>query len=104
MTDLLDRLTTALADPCAVEPGRGGMAVVYLARDEEMGRDLTLNLLRPELAATLGADRFLSEIEIAAMLSHPNILPLHDCGEADGHLDYTMPFVDVREQRTGDDE
>jgi serine/threonine-protein kinase len=96
MPDLVDRLRSALADRYLIERelGRGGMAVVFLAHDEKLGRDVALKVLRPELAASLGADRFLREIEIAAKLTHPNILPLHDCGEADGQLYYSMPFVE----------
>jgi serine/threonine-protein kinase len=96
MTDLLDRLKTALADRYAIERelGRGGMAVVYLANDSKLGRPVALKVLRPEFAASLGAERFLREIEIAAKLTHPNILALHDCGEAEGQLYYTMPFVE----------
>jgi len=70
------------------------MAVVYLARDQKLGRPVALKVLRPELAASLGGERFLREIEIAAKLTHPNILALYDCGEADGQLFYTMPFVE----------
>ncbi len=76
------------------ELGRGGMAVVYMAEDLELGRDVALKVLIPELAASLGGQRFLREIEIAAKLSHPNILSLHDRGEVDGLLYYTMPYVD----------
>ena len=96
MSDVLERLKTALADRYSIERelGRGGMAVVYLARDEKLGRQVALKVLRPELAASLGAERFLREIEIAAKLTHPNILALHDCGEADGQLYYTMPFLE----------
>ncbi len=95
MTDPLDRLKSALSDRYIIEReiGRGGMAVVYLARDVKLGREVALKALRPELAASLGAERFLREIEIAAKLRHPNILGLYDCGEADGQLYYTMPFV-----------
>jgi len=95
MTDPLDRLTAALADRYTIERelGHGGMAVVYLARDQKLGREVALKVLRPELAASLGAERFLREIGIAAKLNHPNILGLHDCGEADGQLYYTMPYV-----------
>ena len=75
------------------EVGRGGMAVVFLAHDLRHDRDVALKVLRPELAATLGPDRFLQEIRLAAGLAHPNILPLHDSGEADGCLYYVMPFV-----------
>ncbi len=96
MNDLLDRLNTALADRFTVEReiGRGGMAVVYLAHDRKLDRRVALKVLLPELAASLGAERFLREIEIAAKLSHPNILPLFDCGEADGLLYYVMPYVE----------
>jgi tetratricopeptide (TPR) repeat protein len=69
------------------------MAVVFLAHDLRHDRDVALKVLRPELAATLGPDRFLQEIRLAAGLAHPNILPLHDSGEADGCLYYVMPFV-----------
>ena len=96
MTDALGRLTAALADRYAIERelGQGGMATVYLARDHKLGRSVALKILRPELAAALGSERFLREIEIAAKLAHPHILALHDCGEADGLLYYTMPFVE----------
>jgi eukaryotic-like serine/threonine-protein kinase len=96
MTDPLDRLQAALADRYTIERelGRGGMAVVFLARDRKLGRDVALKVLRPELAAALGHERFVREIEIAARLTHPNILGLHDCGEADGLLYYTMPYVE----------
>jgi len=96
MTDLLDRLKSAVADRYTIqqELGRGGMAVVYLAHDQKLNRPVALKVLRPELAASLGGERFLREIEIAAKLTHPNILALYDCGEADGQLYYTMPFVE----------
>jgi tRNA A-37 threonylcarbamoyl transferase component Bud32 len=96
MTDLLDRLKTALADRYIIERelGSGGMAVVYLARDQKLNRHVALKVLRPELAASLGTDRFLREIEIAAKLTHPNILSVHDCGEADGLLYYVMPYIE----------
>jgi len=70
------------------------MAVVFLAHDQKLGRSVALKVLRPELAASLGAERFLREIEIAAKLTHPNILSLYDCGEADGLLYYVMPYVE----------
>jgi len=96
MTTPLDRLTAALADRYAIERelGQGGMATVYFARDLKLGRAVALKVLRPELAASLGGERFLREIEIAAKLAHPHILALFDCGEADGLLYYTMPFVE----------
>ena len=73
--------------------GRGGMAVVYLARDERHGRDVAVKIFRSDTAPPDGANRFLSEIKIAARLSHPNILPLFDSGEADGLLYFVMPYV-----------
>jgi aminoglycoside phosphotransferase (APT) family kinase protein len=74
--------------------GQGGMATVYLAQDLKHHRQVAVKVLRPDLAASLGADRFLREIEVAARLQHPHILPLHDSGEADGFLYYVMPYVD----------
>jgi protein kinase-like protein len=74
--------------------GQGGMATVYLAQDLKHHRQVAVKVLRPDLAASLGADRFLREIEVAARLQHPHILPLHDSGEADGFLYYVMPCVD----------
>ncbi len=90
------RLTTALAGRYAIarEVGHGGMATVYLARDLKHDRDVALKVLRPELAAALGAERFLREIKITAQLQHPHILPLHDSGEADSFLFYVMPYVE----------
>jgi tetratricopeptide (TPR) repeat protein len=70
------------------------MAVVYLARDLQHNRNIALKVLRPELAASIGADRFLREIQIEASLQHPHILPLYDSGRANGTLYYTMPFVE----------
>jgi serine/threonine protein kinase/tetratricopeptide (TPR) repeat protein len=75
------------------ELGRGGMATVYLTQDLKLHRQVALKVLRPELVASLGTERFLREIEIAARLSHPHILPLHDSGEAQGRLYYAMPYV-----------
>jgi eukaryotic-like serine/threonine-protein kinase len=74
--------------------GRGGMATVYLARDERHHRSVALKVLHPDLAHALGAERFLREIEVAANLTHPHILPLHDSGEAEGRLYYVMPYVE----------
>ncbi len=95
MTDL-DRLTTALSDRYTIERelGAGGMATVYLAHDVKHDRKVALKVLRPDLAASLGADRFLREVRIAANLSHPHILPLYDSGEAAGFLFYVMPYVE----------
>jgi eukaryotic-like serine/threonine-protein kinase len=88
-------LTTALSDRYAIvrELGAGGMATVYLARDVKHDREVALKVLRPELAAVLGAERFLNEIKISARLDHPHILTLIDSGEADGFLYYVLPFV-----------
>jgi serine/threonine protein kinase/Tfp pilus assembly protein PilF len=96
MSDLLDRLRPALAGHYAVERevGRGGMATVFLAQDPKHDRRVALKVLHPELAASLGSERFLREIQIAARLQHPHILPLYDSGEADRLLYYVMPFVD----------
>ncbi|MEP6733465.1 MAG: protein kinase [bacterium] len=74
------------------ELGRGGMAVVYVARDLRHGRDVAVKVVRPELAASLGRARFLREIEIAARLRHPNIVPVYDSGECEGVLYYVMPY------------
>src|SRR5262245_57605422 len=76
------------------EIGAGGMATVYLARDVRHNRKVALKVLKPELGAVLGVDRFLSEIKVTANLQHPNLLPLFDSGEAEGRLFYVMPFVE----------
>src|SRR5512144_1425987 len=95
MADLRNRLQTALAGRYTIdrEIGRGGMAIVFLAYDLRNERDVALKVLRPELAVTLGPERFLQEIRFSAKLAHPHILPLHDSGDADGLLYYVMPFV-----------
>ena len=89
-------LAAALADRYQFDRviGQGGMATVYLARDLKHGRSVAVKVLRPDLAATLGAERFLREIQIAAQLQHPHILLLIDSGEANGYLYYVMPFID----------
>ncbi len=96
MTDALSRLTAALADRYRLERelGQGGMATVYLAQDLKHARQVAIKVLRPELAAVIGAERFLSEIKTTANLQHPHILPLHDSGEADSFLYYVMPFIE----------
>ena len=88
-------LRSALLDRYRLEReiGAGGMATVYLARDLKHDRDVALKVLRPELAAVLGADRFLAEIKVTASLQHPNIVPLFDSGEVEGRPFYVMPFV-----------
>jgi serine/threonine-protein kinase len=96
VADQFDRLKTALADRYAIaeELGAGGMATVYLAEDLKHRRNVAVKVLRPELAAIIGAERFLKEIEVTANLQHPHILALHDSGEDDGFLYYVMPYVD----------
>lgn len=99
-------LVAALIDRYALRRilGRGGMATVYLADDKKHYRSVALKVLLPGLAAYLGAERFLKEIQIAARLSHPHILPLHDSGEAGGFLYYVMPYVEggsLRQQLEG---
>ena len=96
MPNTLDRLTAALSDRYVIESelGEGGMATVYLAQDVKHDRKVALKVLRPELAAVIGAERFLGEIKTTANLQHPNILPLYDSGEADSFLYYVMPFID----------
>ena len=96
VTDAVDRLKVALADRYNIEReiGRGGMATVYLAEDLKHHRKVAVKVLRPELAQALGSERFHQEIEIAAQLTHPHILPLHDSGDADGYLYFVMPYIE----------
>src|SRR6266567_2131985 len=96
MSDPLERLGAALAEHYAIERqiGAGGMATVYLARDLKHDRAVALKVLRPELAAVLGIERFLSEIRVTAQLQHPHILPLFDSGQAGGLIYYVMPYVE----------
>jgi len=94
--DTAAQLSSALAGRYSVEGeiGAGGMATVYVARDLRHERRVALKVLKPELGAVLGVDRFLSEIKVTANLQHPNLLPLFDSGEAEGRLFYVMPFVE----------
>jgi serine/threonine protein kinase/Flp pilus assembly protein TadD len=96
MPSVLDRLRTPLADRYTIERevGRGGMATVFLAHDLKHDRRVALKVLHPELAASLGPERFLREIKVAARLNHPHIVPLHDSGQAGELLYYVMPFVE----------
>lgn len=96
MPDLLTRVTVSLSEHYRIERelGRGGMAVVFLAHDLKHHRKVAVKVLHPDLAQSIGAERFLSEITIAAQLTHPHILPLHDSGEADGLLYFVMPYVE----------
>jgi serine/threonine-protein kinase len=105
MAELLGRLQGALSDRYRIdrEIGAGGMATVYVAQDLRHDRRVALKLMRPELSAVIGAERFLAEIKLTANLQHPHILPLFDSGEADGCLFYVMPFVEgesLRERLT----
>jgi serine/threonine-protein kinase len=90
------RLSTSLADRYLIERelGQGGMATVYLAQDQRHDRKVALKVLRPELAAVIGAERFLAEIKTTANLQHPHILALFDSGEVDGTVFYVMPYVE----------
>ena len=101
MSDAVARLNAALEGRYAIERelGEGGMATVYLADDIKHERKVALKVLKPELAAVVGAERFLAEIRTTANLQHPNILPLHDSGEADGFLFYVMPYVEGKSLR-----
>ena len=96
MSDPIARLNAALEGRYTIERelGEGGMATVYLADDLKHERKVALKVLKPELAAVVGAERFLAEIKVTANLQHPHILPLFDSGEADGFLFYVMPYVE----------
>ena len=96
MADLPARLSAALAGRYSIERelGRGGMAYVFLAHDLRHNRSVAIKVLRPELAAALGPERFLQEIALAASLAYPHILPLLDSGNANGLLYYVMPHVE----------
>ena len=91
-----DRLSAALAGRYRIERelGAGGMATVYLAEDLKHDRKVAIKVLKPELAAVLGAERFVVEIKTTAQLQHPHILPLFDSGTADGFLYYVMPYIE----------
>ena len=102
MNDALMRLSAALSDRYRIERelGQGGMATVYLAQDLKHDRKVALKVLKPELAAVIGAERFVVEIKTTAALQHPHILPLFDSGETDSFLYYVMPFIDGETLRT----
>ena len=99
--DPVTRLNAALEGRYRIEReiGEGGMATVYLADDLKHERKVALKVLKPELAAVVGAERFLAEIKTTANLQHPHILPLFDSGEADGFLFYVMPYVEGESPR-----
>ncbi|MFB3110748.1 MAG: serine/threonine-protein kinase [Gemmatimonadales bacterium] len=96
MPEITAQLSTALADRYKLERhlGEGGMATVYLAEDLKHDRKVAVKVLRPELAAVIGAERFLNEIKVTANLQHPHILPLHDSGDADNCLYNVMPYIE----------
>src|SRR3954454_23060425 len=96
LQDLFATVQAALADRYRLdkEVAAGGMATVYLAHDLRHDRKVAVKGLRPELAALLGAERFLAEIKTTAHLQHPHILPLFDSGEAHGFLYYVMPYIE----------
>ena len=96
MSDTLDRLKAALADRYAIERelGAGGMATVYLAEDLKHHRKVAVKVLKPEISAVIGSERFGREIDIAATLNHPHILTLIDSGNVGGTLYYVMPHVE----------
>ncbi|MDH5197227.1 MAG: serine/threonine protein kinase, partial [Gemmatimonadota bacterium] len=102
MTEITEKLKIAIADRYVIEQevGQGGMATVYLAHDVKHDRKVALKVLRPELAAVIGADRFLQEIKVTANLQHSHILPLYDSGAAEGFLYYVMPYVEGETLRT----
>jgi serine/threonine-protein kinase len=102
MPDITSRLSAALEGRYVIERelGQGGMATVYLAHDVKHDRKVALKVLRPELAAVIGAERFLQEIKVTANLQHSHILPLYDSGAADGFLYYVMPYVEGETLRT----
>ena len=95
MPSFLEDVTAALVDRYTIERqiGMGGMATVFQAQDLRHNRPVAIKVLQPALAAALGADRFLREIEIAANLTHPHIVPLYDSGDAQGFLYYVMPLL-----------
>src|SRR6185369_3633451 len=96
MPEVLAKLREALAGRYEIERelGRGGMATVYLARDVQHDRPVAIKVLHPDLASSLGAERFQREIRLAANLQHPHILGVYDSGDADGKLWFAMPFVE----------
>ncbi len=96
MPEITAQLSTALADRYKLERhlGEGGMATVYVAEDLKHDRKVAVKVLRPELAAVIGGERFLNEIKVTANLQHPHILPLHDSGDADNFLYYVMPYIE----------
>ncbi len=101
MPDLSQRLQEALKDRYQIERtlGHGGTATVFLARDLKHGRLVAIKVLDPEVGVAIGAERFLREIQTISPLIHPNILPLHDSGQADGLVFFVMPYVEGKSLR-----
>src|SRR4026209_2718493 len=95
MTGTSESVAVGLHDRYGIERelGRGGMAVVHLAEEKKHARKVAIKILRPDVTASVGSERFLREIGIAARLSHPHIVPLIDSGEAEGQLYYVSPFI-----------
>src|SRR5262249_935051 len=95
VSNALEQLRASLADRYRIdrELGHGGMATVYLADDLKHGRQVAIKVMRPEMAQAIGHDRFLREIEIAARLTHPHIIPLYDSGAAGSQFYYVMPYI-----------
>src|SRR3989441_11865800 len=95
MEHVREALSAALGDRYTIDRvlGRGGMATVYVAEDRRHSRQVAIKVLRPDVAAAIGAERFLREIAIAARLTHPHVLPLLDSGQAGRSLHYRMPYV-----------
>src|ERR1043166_8583715 len=102
VTGLMERLSATLASRYRLERelGQGGMARVFLAHDLKYEREVAVKVLRPDLAAEVGAARFLREIQIAARLHHPHILPLYDSDQAGGLVYYVMPYIEGETLRT----
>ena len=103
MGEPFDQLRAAMADRYTLERelGAGGMATVYLAHDVRHNRKVAIKIMQPELAALIGAERFLKEIETTANLQHPNILPLFDSGRVEGTVFYVMPTSKANHSATG---
>ena len=103
MDDSLERLSAALAGRYTIESraGQGGMATVYRAMDQKHHRLVAIKVLRPELSATVGSERFLREIDMSARLQHPHIVPVYDSGDANGILYYVMPSSKENRCATG---
>ena len=96
MEEFINLVRRAMPERYVVERewGAGGAAIVYLAEDVKHGRKVAVKVLRPEVSSAIGSERFQREIEVAARLQHPNIVPVYDSGEAEGLMCFTMPFIE----------